>query len=1040
MVDRREAALAYRNLLGGGANMAMPNVHNNQTIPPWLRFRLGQCLTGIAGKDLPSVVDVFVASVRGPGGGGGANNDGSSSNGNADEDIMTGAAARLARALCAKPAGSSSSTKGDWNAFQFRLCYQFVQFLVAEGRGLSNELFALNDGRNGNHNQLQRSRKSVAMSLSFWATIGQLTDETLHSCLTAKLMSGLVPSVSSSLEKNGMNLATPKQSIEAIAAWLLTTPSSLDPSTQKKVNAILLVPQEEGVSLLSQALRLATSLDDASTKSSLIIEVDPTNANDKRAFGKLTQMVMAQMLHTIVQCDSSGSENHHYATLAIQLLTAISTNTFDKDGHYFNFDEDDKPTICTRTNATGVDFLSTMIGDMECRAKCLVDAMTSLLELEEKDQSSGSGGNGVGVGILASSLFRLVLSLHFANFSTTDEGSIHNHSALELDALLSNTDKEELKIAASILLALLCENCQPSILIGGGGNANGSNDDGVLKMLGVVIDATAAHLQKESVAQEEGPEELLSTTSIVLSLLVALLELGEERRSESDEAFFLSLLPSLRAISISTNGIENGSSESSSQQSTVMVELAEMSTHAMALIASRGAITETSNAAAETSESSEEKSRMKLIIVKLAKAESDLQSNQPPLRAKGVVSLRHIAHSLVSEERDGSSSDSIRIDPEGEGETNGLVTEIRNDGEESRSTWLSVKEELALISRTLAWICLKALADEESYVYLAAIQTLVAISDVCPSEIMPLMGLAIAKGQVNLDIATVESLTAPIELSLTREQRIKATEALIFMIRKRGDAIFVYGPTLLELMLFGQKKGRGESSSYKENISEAIQSQTHTYFVGEQTENGDEGNNDDEQTIRINTGGPVFSIEEGDVVRAGAISVVCELVAALPPMAVASYCHALVLLATNALLLEASRPVRRAAASLARELYACMTREVTSEDGSSSKHSSEFSLAMVKAGEERLHNSLTSCVSGGDPDVRDKTRLLDPATQSRCSEAIHLRSELQSMGVLHAAAAISSSMERELNDPGVQAVRRALSNHTLLSQSIKELR
>jgi hypothetical protein len=65
MIDCRDVALAYRNLLSGGASMVITTSNDTTSIsiPAWLRLRLGQCLSKLAQDDLQSVVEVFVVLV-----------------------------------------------------------------------------------------------------------------------------------------------------------------------------------------------------------------------------------------------------------------------------------------------------------------------------------------------------------------------------------------------------------------------------------------------------------------------------------------------------------------------------------------------------------------------------------------------------------------------------------------------------------------------------------------------------------------------------------------------------------------------------------------------------------------------------------------------------------------------------------------------------------------------------------------------------------------------------------------------------------------
>jgi hypothetical protein len=232
-------------------------------------------------------------------------------------------------------------------------------------------------------------------------------------------------------------------------------------------------------------------------------------------------------------------------------------------------------------------------------------------------------------------------------------------------------------------------------------------------------------------------------------------------------------------------------------------------------------------------------------------------------------------------------------------------------------------------------------------------------------------------------------------------------------------------PSLLEMMLFGQiEMSANHHDGDTQNLSHLIQVQTHDYFQKSHE-------NDDEVDVRmrLDTGGPVFSCEEGDLLRSAAIFLVCELVSTLHPKIVSNYCHVLVRLVLDALQLESSRPVRRSVASLARELYACVMKEETADEGGE-KITSTMAIAMVCAGEDKLFNALTRCADATDVDsdkkeVKGKTRLFDPAAQSRSREALALRDELDV--IFQMAAVVAHSMEREAEDPVVEAVRKALS-------------
>ena len=995
MVDCREAALAYRSLLSGGASMIISGASN--LVPAWLHLRLGQCLSKLAQEDLQSVVEVFVAYACGPGGG--DNN----AIANMNNDVMTGASARLACALCAKAmtAHNSSSSERKFIAFKEQLCTQLVDFLVAEGE-------AYTVGRKSNSlNDPAQSRSTVAMHLTLWATFAQLPVENLHSFFVARLMSGLIPGKQVNSQESSSYQLTAMQSMAAIVTWLCTIPSTLDLPSTKKMQSLLLescMPSNgHHLTIVGQTLRLAASF----SRGNLIVEIDRKEVGDDEVLAGLVEKALAKMVEILGNMPSFHVQS---TSVALELLKTVSANNFDKEGYCFEESEaepkdQDKSSPCSskmfrRNFGASSDFdLPQLIWGIECRVKCLVGAMSTLSEMNDDRCNMNE---------LSSTMFRLALLLHYSN-AADDHSVVHT---MGLDDL-SKIGGCELKMAASIALGTLLENFPPSSLLGRG-LRDLESDTSVLAILGLLINSAAVRMdivQEKSAEAEES--ELFSSVSIVLNLLITLLELGAEKRSMSDETFFKSILPSLQVIA-------SGKMEDGSMGIRMVPELAEMASHAMALIVARGEIETTDDT--QTSLFSNTMTRLDTILTKLSQAECDLQSCHPPLRARGVVSLRHLAHGLVNNEKGCigvRSSDLVK--------RKAVISEI-NEPTSVPTKKLSPNDELPLLSRTLAKICLSALADPESYVYLASIQTLVSICDACPSEVLPLMGEVIARGQLDISVANIDANVAFVKLCCTPEQRIKAIEALIFIIRRRGDGIFIYGPRLLDTLLFGSRKDQDLREPKLGNdgkTAHLIQRQTHFYFMGAASEAVDDGA--DEKKVRLNTGGPIFSMEETDVLRAGAISVVCELISMLNPITVASYGHVLVRLATDALQLDASRPVRRIAACLARDLYGCVMREATSPSGANTDYTSSMAVAIVNADEENLYNVLIRCVSADELGTITKSSLVDPATQCRSQEAIDIRLDLEAMGVLQAAAVIVYSLKTELNNPVIQGVRRALS-------------
>merc|ERR1719253_1558821 len=113
-----------------------------------------------------------------------------------------------------------------------------------------------------------------------------------------------------------------------------------------------------------------------------------------------------------------------------------------------------------------------------------------------------------------------------------------------------------------------------------------------------------------------------------------------------------------------------------------------MASHAMALIAARGKVPSTEDAPKPAV--ADGTSKLDAVLAALRAAECDLRSSQPPLRARGVVSLRHVARSLsAGEARPGVPSVEIKGN-------HALIAELES-GMPVQA--LSAKEEMALIAR-----------------------------------------------------------------------------------------------------------------------------------------------------------------------------------------------------------------------------------------------------------------------------------------------------------------------------------------------------
>ncbi|KAL7485687.1 hypothetical protein ACHAW6_011280, partial [Cyclotella cf. meneghiniana] len=1048
-VDRREAALAYRTLLSGAAAVVLNSQSTDKGpkqkfhpspvlgMPPWLRLRLGQCLTKLAEDDLRAVVDVFVASASGVGSQESRNN----------EDVMTAAAARLARALCAKSSFDDGSTDAA-SIFQDKLCQQFVDFLVDEGNHVFKNLV------NGKDMSESPSRHSVAMSLTLWATVGQLPEEIFKTSFVQRLVSGFIPLNN---ENASAGSFTSLQSASAIFVWFSAMPSSLDPSTMKKIHSIMLTglrrPSQthhqcySEFTILGQVLRLAASFRHESSGSKLVTETNPESSSF-HASKKIAEMALSKMVCSLL------SEQNHVCSMAMELVKAVAMNHFDKEGYVFGTSSTSdadawnaSPSRVFELDTCSLHSLdaSVLLQRVEQRARVMVEVVIAPISSTVNSILHKGGQNDALERIeysLPGALFRLVLVIHFWFASSSGVARTQNSNiASKVDALLSEygfvgiheEDIDGSCLASTVILGFLCESCSPTSILTEKVCGRKETNSDIIDLLAVVIDCAACRLENLTIGKsDDDSQELLSTTSIIVSLLVSLLELGANKRSDHDEEMLRSMLPSLQILtgSVAHNQFQS-QKENDVESSTLSVhlaELAEMSSHAMALIGARKSEHGVNYV--------EEQERLtaclgwtETIAEKLLLAERDLQSSQPPLRAGAVVSLRHIARSLFTHT---SALDNVTIAsvtlPVKE-EQKVMVTEVEPSRGSTKE--FTESEELRLISRSLARICLISLADTESYVYLASIQTLVVICDVCPCEILPMTATLIAKGSSDCRVLTPEGKSTYVTLTLIQEQRIKLAEALIFMIRRRGDGIFLYGRLLLDLMVFGSKQS---CQALQDNLkllgdfSCDIQCQTHLYFMGYDSDGPDEAmdNHLEERQLRINTGGPVFKIEEEDLLRAASISVVCELVTSLIPASLAPYCHILVRLAIDSLRLDCSRPVRRAAALLARELYACVNRELSDENDGHPR--TTMAVAMVCSREEALYHVLLSYVSTRDAEfsaVNGRSRYVDVATQARCKEALEIRALLDSFSVFGAAALIAQSITFD-NEPVIKAVHKAL--------------
>jgi len=758
----------------------------------------------------------------------------------------------------------------------------------------------------------------------------------------------------------------------------------------------------------------------------------------------------------------------------------------------------------------GNDHFSRLISNMEDRARAVMSEIISpfgkLSELISKESGIAIKDESTEAilmkksSLLPSRMFHLLLLIYFSTTSSTC--STARRTQLLPQSFHGNF--ESIKMTTMMLLPLLCEICSPASLLMGNISEGSRNEEGagVLVIIKLILDgcvsstdtthqsADASHPPRKDNATTAPPshndddhsrfrvydaligeakenqgtkaqatqpnvddempseaiddmESLFSISSLVLSLLVAMLELGTQRRSQREEEYLQSMIPILHPLAILEPDMQSNHQSDEHAIASARAEIAEMASHAMALISSRAISSSNEIEPTDTTN----KSPRDMMNERIQQAESDLGSNQPPIRARGVVTLRHIARAYIASGGDILSDDPTSSDHEdtvkifrsknvAQNRKGPLIVELSPDDKGKDLNTLRDTFRPDMLENLLR-ISIKSLADSESYVFLAAIQTIVAIGDVCPADVIPKLGHAISIGRITLFRSTTSSQEESSEvINLTSAQRIKLTEALIFTIRRRGPGLYLYVQTLMDCMIYGSRQDgivlEDEMPHSTADAEKAIQSETHNFFKqGNEThveDDDDQANRKhqlDELRIRVNTGGPIFENEEDDAVRAACISIVSEVITISEPFSIATYVPNLVQLGVNAVRLESSRPVRRAAALLCRDLYNCALREVenTQEGGNPAL---SFLVELVSSDELSLQRALQRCISGKDVDqntsegtkvaIKNKIRLFDPATVARCQEALDIRETINQSGNLSVAEVLSKTRKKDEQD------------------------
>ena len=961
VVDTYWRVKAYQGLL-----------RNGRATPLWLRKTVAERLIQVATVDVSVVITVFVHEAL-------------------DQDYSS-AALRLAQALVPRSRISSSNTIDDTTMsttnddYFSALCEQLV--VVLDSCSLSTTTASNISLQNG-----------ITIE-TIWAVLDLLPRQTID----VPWFQTLVLHDMNVRQRRQGNTDVYDTDIDKIIRRLVTL-FSIIPINVTCVSNIcylffrpLYLPNIMSISdntgpigelcLLGIIIRLATSH-----------SILKSTVKDNAIF--MLQLFINAMVNNIQigTANDSNETNTGLDVLVVALLRSVaSCSFFDSEHMSFALDSDDQfqgsvlPPIqlhrMTLPDDAKMDFF---VKGVEDRVKVVI----RVLRMTTKKDNDG-----IEVNKVISLLFQTLLTAYFC--PTTFEMASKSPSIF--------TDRM-FPIVTMVSLPLICEECPPEILL------SLDHTTSVFDIMAIVIDSAMTQCLKvneetSNVTQEdhgthrniecfaqrmlnaegdsfplteqdsiqstddkasfENPDNdiIVSMTSVILGLLVSLLELGAKTRSVEQEAILQTFVPDLLVIANSASAGANLTSD----LVPGLAQIAELASLAAATIVSRRHVPIECETTKRTGEESTP------TVSYLQEAEHDLGSDLPPLRARAMVQLRHRVNAISERTQKRRNDDSFNV---------------------SNSDDVYDRDDDDLFQMLV--LCMKALNDTESYVYLAAIHTIVAVADADPTKWVPIIGIALVTGMITHHHRGGDD-DETYDLSL--EQRTKLTEAFVFIVRRR-NTFYSMLPFLMDLLVLGLKPGEGKTDS--EPDSKYIHDATHRYFVTGSY--GDDVNTENENEVehsleeywkevdlRVRTGGPLFQSENADVVRSGMMLVVSEVISILSTTVTARYAPLLISCSIDTLRWEASRPVRRAGATLARELYGALVREqdVLLEAVMNPSHGCgdvPLSMAMVQGREEILYmilQRIVSCDDRGD----------DPALVARCHEAISWRTNADQGGIL----------------------------------------
>ena len=1043
--------------------------------PMWLRQRVATRLTDIACQNLSVIIQVFVHA--------------------APPKDKTAASLRLARTLVTSKTGTSTVAGEEQGQYYDRLCGQVVQVLD----DITNECHRGNlTCGNTNHLTLKQSLDIHTV----WTILDQLPAREMQPRMLSSLSEGMIWAT------NNDNMCI-HRSVNRIANLMAAIPPSLNPC---KLTEVLLMPLADNddslggtkPTILGQLLRLA-ALQPAVLKSRFRDDVVLT-------LRLVLQLVLSSKFNSVNTNTETGAmvAIDEAEVASMTLLYAVAPSNWDISGKSYSL-KSDAPNQGSQ-QFPGFDYVEIMqaqgslrktedlVAAVERRVKVILgDLLSPLIQASSstsnKDDKSASQRKAEG---LPSVVFHLVIRMYFSSIQSgakkqsVDLPDVFRQSSCTsaigmfrvvsmcflpllcescpLDHLLRSSESDATGIFRMMQLVFACagayftsentiflkpsddispEATQPESTDGSHGHfsfhQSGQYFSGILEARTMEDDIVPAKLENTTNVGEADiglmdVEMLLSVTTLLLTLLIAIVELGSNAsRSPDEEVALGSFIALLRPLAELSDTSWMHRAETPVALATSSAEMAEMAGHAMALLAARTAPSRKVYDMA----TSEQMAPKETIEKFLQQAKMDLDSIQPPVRARGVVSLQHflrgdLFQKLLLKEAIPPSRSPLIIDLD----------------ESNKAPRPQPASNYAI--NGILQCAIYALSDSESYVYLAAVQSIVAAADTCPRKVLPSIALSVASGVFAAQ--ELQSEGAAGETKLSPAQQIKLSEALVFCIRRRAR-LDEFTELLLDLMIFGDQVDSKDSTEVHSDYDKVllIHKETQQYFLHGRAEE----NNEDEdfkeqlekQNVRFNTGGPLFCSEERDVVTAGRVAVISELVSTAHPSTLAKYCHLLVRTATETLRLDVSRPVRRAAAFLTREFYRTVLREQVelfemvgssmARDDRSNETDLAFTSALVSStGDEILASVLERCLAADDlNDIsKGKHRKFDPATAARCQEALEARQEAVDGGVFVVAKLVAEAKRQRNSLPVATLIRELLKPKSHDQTNIEALR